>query len=349
MRVLIVDDEYMIRKGMQKMIDGRCEGFLTAGSAKDGEEAIRAAESCRPDILISDIRMPGMDGLELAGWMEKQMPEVVVILLTGYDDFIYVQSALKQGVFDYILKPVDEQELQTILKRAGEESDKRKKRKYRDLLLKAHIEGKISLIYAMVTSSEFLTDIMTCDETVADRLTDRLGEYTQGLDMEDYLYAQLVQGVYNTIIEMIPNADQYSGQADFGRCRTARQVNLMLKQRIHGLIDCLKQRQDGRDQADRMKEYIYKHYGEDITLQSLGERFGLTAGYVSDVFKRYGEKCFHDFLTEVRIGKAIELLEDPSLKIPVIAGAIGYRDPNYFYKVFKRVTGMTPKQFRDCL
>lgn len=349
MRVLIVDDEYMIRKGMQEMVDSRCEGFLTVGNAKDGEEAIGMAVSCCPDILISDIRMPGMDGLELAGWMEKQMPEVVVILLTGYDDFIYVQSALKQGVFDYILKPVDEQELRTILIRAGEESDKRKRRKYRDLLLKAHIEGKISLIYAMVTSSEFLTAVRTCDETVADRLMERLREYTHDMDMEDYQYGQLVQGVYNTIIEMILDAGEFRGQADFGSCRTARQVNLMLKQRINSLIECLRQRQDGRDQANRMKEYIYKHYSEDITLQSLGDRFGLTAGYVSEVFKRSGEKCFHDFLTEVRIGKSIELLGDPSLKITTIADVVGYRDSNYFYKVFKRVTGMTPKQFRDCL
>lgn len=349
MRVLIVDDEYMIRKGMQEMIDRRCEGALTVGIAKDGEEAMHMAESGRPDILISDIRMPGVDGLELAGWMAKRMPEVVVILLTGYDDFIYVQSALKQGVFDYILKPIDELELQTILKRAVDESDKRKRRKYRDLLLKAHIEGKISLMYAMVTSTEFLTAIRAYDYAVVDRLLERLREYMQELDGEDYQYIQLVQGIFNTIAAMIPEADICGSQEDFSRCRTANQVNLMLGRKIHGIIDSLRQRQDGRDQADRMKEYIYKHYNEDITLQSLGERFGLTSGYVSDVFKRSGEKCFHDFLTEVRIGKAIELLRDPSLKITRIASAIGYNDPNYFYKVFKRVTGMTPKQFRDCM
>lgn len=347
MRILIVEDEYLIRKGLLEMIGG-FGGIQVVGASENGVYAKQIIAGEHPDLVLADIRMPEMDGLELAEWIHKEYPEVVVILLTGYDDFKYVQKALKLNVFEYVLKPVNDNDLKLVLKKAGEEAKLRQHRKYQDQLVKVHTEGKVSLLYAMVVSNEFLTAIRAGDYTVFERLRDFMLDYMKGMEIHEYSYAQLIQGIYNTILQFFPETEEME-PVDFTACKNIAQINIKLQKWIYALIDKVQSRQAGHAQADKMKEYIFKHYQEDITLQILSEEFGLTAGYISEIFKEAGDKNFHEFLTEVRIGKAIELLKDKRKKISEIAEQIGYHDTNYFFKVFKKTTGMTPKQFREQL
>ncbi|RUS47917.1 response regulator transcription factor [Cohnella sp. AR92] len=122
-KVMIVDDEILIRETIRRCVDWEKEGFLYCGDASDGEVALPIIEEQRPDILITDIKMPFMDGLELASIVNKQMPEIKIIVMSGHDEFRYAQAAIRLGVEDYCLKPISASELISLLHKVSRKID----------------------------------------------------------------------------------------------------------------------------------------------------------------------------------------------------------------------------------
>jgi two-component system response regulator YesN len=117
-KVLLVDDEPFVRMGLHNLIDWHASGFEIAGEASNGEEAYEWILNQLPDLVISDIRMPLKSGLELVENVKAAgLYNVAFIFLSGYDDFKFAQLAVRHGVFDYLLKPIDEEELQAALAR----------------------------------------------------------------------------------------------------------------------------------------------------------------------------------------------------------------------------------------
>ncbi len=117
-RALIVDDEPFMLEGLRLMIDWRSCGFELVGEADTAERAIVLFDELKPDIVISDIRMPGMIGTELAEIIHEKDPRVLTVLFSGYRDFKYAQSAIRANVFGYLLKPIDAFEVHKLLKEA---------------------------------------------------------------------------------------------------------------------------------------------------------------------------------------------------------------------------------------
>jgi len=116
-KILIVDDEYLLRQGIKYLVDWNKEGFEIIGEASNGKEALAFIEKLKPHIIISDIVMPIMDGVDLAKIVKTNYPEIQIVILSGYSDFNYVKDTFKLGVNDYILKPkLDPQELVLLLK-----------------------------------------------------------------------------------------------------------------------------------------------------------------------------------------------------------------------------------------
>ena len=120
-KVFLVEDEYAIREGIKKSVDWESDGFELVGEAGDGEVAFPKIMKTKPDILITDIRMPFMDGLELSGLVKKELPNIKIVVLSGFDDFNYAKKAISIGVEEYILKPVSGESLMTELKRIAED------------------------------------------------------------------------------------------------------------------------------------------------------------------------------------------------------------------------------------
>lgn len=115
MRILIVDDEPIIRQSLAQLItqtDKRCE---IVGTAQNGQEALQLLPQLQPDVIFTDIRMPGMSGLELAQHISQSAPEIQIVILSGYAEFEYARSAIDSGVVSYLLKPTKIQELKTVL------------------------------------------------------------------------------------------------------------------------------------------------------------------------------------------------------------------------------------------
>ena len=116
-KVLIVDDEKYVRIGIKGETDWALIGCEVVGEASNGEEALEVAERTRPDLVISDIRMPKMDGIELAQRLMEKYPEIKVIFLTAYSEFEYARQAVRLGVSDYLLKPFQDGELEGAVQR----------------------------------------------------------------------------------------------------------------------------------------------------------------------------------------------------------------------------------------
>lgn len=105
-KVFLVEDEMVIRRGIKNSIDWEKEGYIFCGEASDGELAYPMIIKEKPDILITDIRMPFMDGLELCKLVKKELPNIKILILSGYDEFDYAKEAIRLGVTEYLLKPI---------------------------------------------------------------------------------------------------------------------------------------------------------------------------------------------------------------------------------------------------
>ncbi|MEK8132875.1 response regulator [Paenibacillus filicis] len=111
MRLMIIDDEVIIRTGLCTVIDWKELGLTLLPPAESAEEAMERIPQEKPHIVLTDIRMPGMDGIELAKEIKKMLPDTEIVILTGYDDFAYAQQALREGVTDYLLKTSGPEEI----------------------------------------------------------------------------------------------------------------------------------------------------------------------------------------------------------------------------------------------
>ena len=116
-----MEDERWIRRGLCETIDWKTEGIRLTGEAADGEEAMRIMERSSPDIVITDIVMPGMDGITFLKSMRESKMASQVIIMSGYSDFEYARTALKNGAFDYVLKPINEQNMLGVIRRCVQE------------------------------------------------------------------------------------------------------------------------------------------------------------------------------------------------------------------------------------
>ncbi len=122
-RILLVDDEEELRAGIRRKIDWEALGFTLAGEAANGEDALELAEQIMPDVLLTDIKMPFMDGLTLCRQLKQRLPAIRIVIFSGFDDFEYARQAIGMNVFEYILKPLTAAELTGVLQRLREDMD----------------------------------------------------------------------------------------------------------------------------------------------------------------------------------------------------------------------------------
>ena len=152
--VFLVDDEPIVLEGIRTKVDWEGAGFTFAGEATDGEIALSMIHEIKPDILITDIKMPFMDGLQLAAAIKKIQPWIKIIILSGHDEFDYAKKAISIGIDDYILKPFTSEEIESALKKAAGAIDKERKQLSDISILKEELKSQEKLI-----RKEFLNNI----------------------------------------------------------------------------------------------------------------------------------------------------------------------------------------------
>lgn len=530
-RVFLVEDEMIIRNGVKRSIDWEKEGYEFVGEASDGELAYPLILKEKPDILITDIRMPFMDGLELSRLVKEELPVIKILILSGYDEFQYAKEAIKIGVTDYLLKPISQAQLLEALEQVKEsilqeqeekelllrysrdmrENTENEKSKLFDRLMLGEMsmgeaveEGKkfglnlsapcyavclfkilmnsddqdvleqtvqagaaleevvkqmnnvcmfqrgiYGLAFLIMAENEEKMEEKTrdfgnrlhlvmeqwkkieyfgaigksvdrirnlkdsfreADKVFAARFTEKpkqilsISDLQQQKEEGEVPVKGFVQvGKTRTVLEKFLNngtkeevedfCEAYAMQLEKDHMRSAmvrqyvvmdicivilsfceklsdgeelqeevqelqstvsrienvRGIKEIMKKLLRKVME-LRDAASGRRYSDIImaaKEEIEKRYmTEEISLNTVAMRVGMSPSYFSSVFSKEAGKTFVEYLTEVRMDKAKEYLMCSSMKTSEIGYEVGYKDPHYFSYIFKKTQGCSPKEYR---
>jgi two-component system response regulator YesN len=216
-KVFFVEDEIVTREGIRDNVDWQADGFELCGEAPDGEMALPLLQATKPDVLITDIKMPFMDGLQLSKIVRERMPHTKIVILSGHDEFEYAQQAIQLGVTEYLLKPVTVQDLHAVLQRVArkimqEEAEQAKLAQLRKqvqenraalierLLLKLLV-GAISSVEAIEQSEWLGLDLIARFYLVA---VVRIGS-CESVEPFDYALAHRVQDILASSVAQNPD------------------------------------------------------------------------------------------------------------------------------------------------
>lgn len=241
MKVLIVDDEPYMIEYIKKLVDWDNYGFCQVMTAKGGSIARDILQEHQPELLITDIKMPNISGLDLSRIIEENHYPTKVIIISGYSEFEYAKQALRYGVSEYLVKPVLKNDFEETLERVLEK----------------------------------------CFDNLA--------------------------GVENKAEGGISNQE---------------------------------------DVISYVKKYIRENYSKNLSLDALGEIAHLHPAYISKIFKEATDRNLSSYITDVKMQKAAELLEQTELRIHEVMEQVGYQKCQYFSKLFKDKYGVTPKEYK---
>ncbi|MEG0770174.1 MAG: response regulator [Ruthenibacterium sp.] len=345
MKALIVDDDLLVCKGLKKLIPWTEFGFDEVLEAHNGKDAYDLAIQHSPDIIISDISMPLMDGLTFCEKMFKAVTGSPIILLSAYENFEYARTAMKYGVTHYLLKPINKSkmdELKTIIK---------------ELIAQKTDRTESLTVFGGDIERSIVKAVTALDDAfLQDLFESKL--HNMGIDNSEK------KVVYIALINLLFSCYENESTAEkYVRCakETALQqlVQMQSAARMERYVETLyldaikemRDRMNGKDDViiRQVKDYIAQNYANaDLSVAFLSETFFVSSSYLGSIFKTCENTNLSTYITEFRMKKACELLKKPFIKVAEVAVQTGYHDPLYFAKVFKKAKGITPSEYQ-CL
>lgn len=271
-RVLLADDEQIERMALARRLMRRFGDSLQISEATDGKEAVELYQKEHSQIIIMDISMPELNGVEAAEQIRSMDEDCVIVFLTAYDEFSYAKRAIVIRALDYLLKPCDEEELAAVMEEAMRLTDK------------------------AVHNKENPT-----------------GNRTEMTEAEKEAEKRREQWPWNPDAEAPKDPE-------------TERMNQV---------------------AEKIRTYIRENYMNEISMQDAARQFNYSDAYFCKLFKQCFDQNFTSYLTNFRINEAKRLLKDKNISIKDAGMKVGYYDSNYFAKVFKRVTGMIPSEYRE--
>lgn len=198
LKLLIVEDEYIAREALKRTVDWTSAGVELVGAAEEGTEAIEMIHAYQPDIVLTDVKMLGMDGLELSRWINDHKPHIKVVILSAFSDFEYAQKALKYGVVDYLVKPLDEAALFDLINRIRDE-----------ILRQMEAKHNHERIESMLTQNMPLLRDKVIHDVLEGKYEGDIGKlfYMYGIDLTGDLYVTAVVSIEDNAPTTINNAD----------------------------------------------------------------------------------------------------------------------------------------------
>ena len=186
--IIIVEDEYLVRQGIASLVDYEQFGMQVIAQAENGREAWQKFQENPADILLTDINMPQMNGLELAKLVRDQAPKCHIVFLTGYDDFDYARTAIKLGADDYLLKPFSKDDVEEMLAKVQTKLDKeRKKAQIQNLVDQGQRSELEEAIHARLADSELSLKSLAFQLGFSSSYLSVLIKKELGLPFQDYL------------------------------------------------------------------------------------------------------------------------------------------------------------------
>lgn len=336
-RLVVADDEYIVVEGIKailKRLDADCE---VVGHAYNGIEAVEVIRQTRPDLVITDIRMPGLDGLSVIESCRDFLPEATYLVISGYREFEYARKALALGVTGYIDKPVTMHKINEVLQSLGEKNKKSNHARDRisrqmdrviDLLLKENLDGlKVAV-----------TDILALLKQSFPEMDTYRMEVFKLLAMVTEVYNDQNQSRNNRLRVSWQEAQQWRQYQDAENC-----VSRLTEQMTENL--CGKKVGSRHRIIKQMIQYIEERYGENIGLNEFALQVNMNPAYLSVLFREEVGVSYVKYLTDYRMRKAKDFL-DQGKKVVEVSEQVGYENYRYFCEIFKKREGQTPNEYK---
>ncbi len=340
LKVYLVDDERPIIDELLTIINWEKLGCEICGYSTDSLDALEEIARLKPDILISDISMSGLNGLELVAKILPRLPDIGVILLTAYDLFDYAIDAIKLRVLSYLMKPVNKKELCQVI------TDFRKHRAsllFRDffhMILNSFTDENI---IKQVEQTSLKLDFIQQGKTYGfaflpfeQDFSGIVAEYRA----EQNRFAIVEVDEFGQQNFQLVNGKAFIGGENF--YRTAKECFLQSK--------CI--REDGKIEKeikiviDNVLKDIESNFSQKVSLSFYAQKHHYNLTYLSQQFKLYVGMNFIDYVIKVRLTKAKEFMKDKNLSMNEIAYKLGYDDYSHFSKIFKKYEGLSPAEYR---
>lgn len=336
LRVFLVDADAAARSALRAALNWAELGFELVGEAADGEEALPLLRALRPELVITDICLPKMDGLALCRRLRAEFPQTHFAIVSACEDFSRAREAIGLGVRAYLTKPVDAAALREALIQFASELDAPEECEFAPLLGQELMPLEELLRYAAPGDAR----------NILLHRAEALGAPNSRL-LSDYLCAdalltaaRIVRDCRGDLREVAPEVLGMAQDGDMlGHCADILRKALEFRDaRIparHGIV------------IRRALAYMDENFANPgLTLKAVAAHVALSNNHFCTVFSREMGVTFSEYLTDLRIRRAKELLRSSRLHTGEIADAVGYNDPHYFSKLFKQLTGLTPRDFR---
>ena len=349
-RLIIADDEPLIRAGLYYRNDWKQMGFEVAAMLEDGSDVLKFLEGERVDVLLTDICMYQVSGLEAAAQIREKYPWMKIVLLSGYREFEYAREAIRCQVYEYLLKPIDYEKLKNVFANIRRELDQASRE---ETLLRSFGEGEydqlLNLIKAVAGSvmgegeeawlayARLKPMMLNAPAEVREVLVKRLLEQLRGkLILKD----PGLEEEFGRILNSLQPADT----EDFHRqlCGLLSRLNDDLVS--NNLVTVKKPAAD--DCITKACNYISNHLGEDFTYRDVAEFVHLSPRHFIRRFRSEMNETFTDYLVRVRIEGAMRLMDEDRTDAADVSAQVGYRDDKYFQQLFKKRVGCTPREYQ---
>ncbi len=374
LKILIADDEELIRFTIKDMIKDCGVAVSEIVEAGNGRQMIEEFQKSSPDLVLADIRMPGLSGLDAMEELSQERGKWVI--LTGHSDFEYARRALKLGALDYLLKPPSVEELCRVLNKTAEYLKEEQSLRQRELehSLTALVNDSSSFEYEEVLQEEGRWSgwLVT--------LPEKKNEQEAFFDRNEFIIRtreRLCEGLWGFDRSALINLEQGSlflclfskGEQSFDPARDLESIpsngdkvgyhsltensDFIEFSRDWKLAEQELQKKEKSDDnggtgsvlVDRALRIINRHFQEDIGIAQVAYQLEVTPNYLSSQFRKYQGIPFSRFLTIRRLDKARQLLKTSNMNVKEIASELGYKSSRHFATVFKQEEGISPTDY----
>lgn len=358
-RILIIDDEPWSRKVVLQLGAWNELNLEVVGEAEDGNHGLELIKGLKPDIVITDMKMPGINGIELLKNVKELYPDIKLIVMSGYDDFEYLRQAIRSRAMEYLLKPIDPDELNAVLRQCIRELVERDSRVDLATML-TDAKGQNLLEEYLALRRQIKWHMVEMNRPMLLRLFETLTEFLNshfGDNGNAYLKQQLKRDLLLLINEGISEFQMEgkgldeASQHDLvkeGDGSTIQEMIQRIYMAISSILDTVEAYRKNRSRMDvqEIQLFIDRNFSEQISLESIAQQFFISKEHLSRIFKAYAGENMTDYILRKRMERARKLILEDGASIRDAAELSGYSDIPYFYRVFKKHFGITPGELR---
>ncbi len=358
-RVVIIDDEAWTRDTIKRIGHWKEYGFQIVGEAADGASGLECINALKPHLIITDMKMPGLDGVALLQLLTQMGSQAKIIVVSGFYDYNYTRQALNSHVLDYLLKPIKEEEFNEQLRRCAQMLEPE---------TNGGETGEIGIVGDIDKGwlKEYIetrNDVRKCLESLSlkgierslEKMKELLNDYHEKKMMlkliirinydlqrivEENIISQHMELVENALIGEISYTIHESTTYD----KIITHYQVVTKKIIETAL-AERQRKNRLDIRSILR-FIDGHFNQNISLARMAEENYISKEYLSAAFKKEVGITFSEYLTKVRMEKAKELIVQYGIPIQKVAEQLGYMEIAHFYKTFKKFYGTSPAKMR---